>query len=202
MSEIRSYRRVFDLERRVYSVDRIRLNPGGVPVRGIAYVLVLMLVVEVAARLPGSGMALELVPWYLRDLVLPAALAAVLATVRLDGRAFHVAAWSLACALARPRRTTSLQRRSRAGSSWRPPELLFLADGSGARLRALRYAGPGAVRIQVEHRRRRPSAQPWLRRGSTVLEVHPSSASETDGHDQVIWLAAGSELVVVSERRS
>ena len=30
-SEIRSYRRVFDLERRIYSIDRLRLNPGGVP---------------------------------------------------------------------------------------------------------------------------------------------------------------------------
>ena len=37
MMEIRSYRRVFDLERRVYSVDRLRLNPSGVPVRGIVY---------------------------------------------------------------------------------------------------------------------------------------------------------------------
>ena len=35
MIEIRSYRRVFDLERRIYSIDRVRLNPGGVPVRGV-----------------------------------------------------------------------------------------------------------------------------------------------------------------------
>jgi hypothetical protein len=32
--EIRSFRRVFDLERRIYRVDRLRLNPGGIPVRG------------------------------------------------------------------------------------------------------------------------------------------------------------------------
>ncbi len=35
MMEIRSYRRVFDLERRIYQVDRLRLNPSGVPVRGV-----------------------------------------------------------------------------------------------------------------------------------------------------------------------
>ena len=39
LMEIHSYRRVFDLERRVYSVDRLRLNPSGVPVRGIVYFL-------------------------------------------------------------------------------------------------------------------------------------------------------------------
>ena len=37
--EIRSYRAVFDLERRIYRVDRLRLNPGGVPVRGVVYCL-------------------------------------------------------------------------------------------------------------------------------------------------------------------
>ena len=40
--EIRSYRRVFDLERRIYRVDRLRLNPGGVPVRGVVYFLVIL----------------------------------------------------------------------------------------------------------------------------------------------------------------
>ena len=50
MIEIRSYRRVFDLERRVYSVDRLRLNPGGVPVRGIVYLLAILAVLFALAR--------------------------------------------------------------------------------------------------------------------------------------------------------
>jgi hypothetical protein len=33
--DIRSYRAVFDLERRIYRIDRLRLNPSGVPVRGV-----------------------------------------------------------------------------------------------------------------------------------------------------------------------
>ena len=40
--EIRSYRAVFDLERRIYRIDRLRLNPAGVPVRGIVYFLALL----------------------------------------------------------------------------------------------------------------------------------------------------------------
>ncbi len=201
MSEIRSYRRVFDLERRVYSVDRIRLNPGGVPVRGIVYLVVLVLATTIAARLPVSGTALALVPWYLRELALPAVLAAALATIRLDGRAFHLAALAGARALCRPRRTTSLQRPSRTGSRWRPPELLFLPDGSDARLRALRYVGPGAVRIDAEHVRRSRTRRVRWRRGP-ILEVHPPSGSEPGEHGRVIWLEAGSELVVVPGRRS
>ena len=49
---IRSYRRVFDIERRIYRVDRIRLNPGGVPVRGVIYFLAMLLAVLVLERLP------------------------------------------------------------------------------------------------------------------------------------------------------
>ena len=57
--EIRSYRRVFDLERRIYRIDRMRLNPGGVPVRGIVYFLVLLCGALMAARLPLIGVAAE-----------------------------------------------------------------------------------------------------------------------------------------------
>ena len=49
---IRSYRRVFDLERRIYRVTRIRLNPGGIPIRGVVYLLAL---VVLAANLRTSA---------------------------------------------------------------------------------------------------------------------------------------------------
>ena len=68
--EIRSYRRVFDLERRVYSVDRLRLNPSGVPVRGVAY-FVAVLAARCLLEPPVTRAGLDLVPWYLRDLLLP-----------------------------------------------------------------------------------------------------------------------------------
>ena len=54
--EIRSYRAVFDLERRIYRVDRMRLNPAGVPVRGIVYFLALLAaIVVVRARAAAAG---------------------------------------------------------------------------------------------------------------------------------------------------
>jgi hypothetical protein len=150
--EIRSFRRVFDLERRVYSVDRFRLNPAGVPVRGILYVLVALLVAIVAVKLPLLGRPLRLLPWYLRDVGGPAAVAALLAVIRVDGRSFHLAAqagigWGLA-----PRRVAGLSMSSEAGRPWHPPELIVLPDGSDHRLRRLRFTGPGAVLVLTAHR--------------------------------------------------
>ena len=48
---------VFDLERRIYRVDRLRLNPGGVPVRGVIYLLLIILAALITARLPLLGWA-------------------------------------------------------------------------------------------------------------------------------------------------
>ncbi len=54
MIEIRSYRAVFDLERRIYRVDQLRLNPGGIPVRGVVYFLAI-LAGYVDRRRPAAG---------------------------------------------------------------------------------------------------------------------------------------------------
>jgi hypothetical protein len=173
--EIRSYRRVFDLERRIYRVDRVRLNPGGVPVRGVVYFLALLLLLVLMARLPLIGVLARVVPWYLRDLALPGLLATLMALVRIEGRSFHLAARALLrCALG-SRSLVGLDERSRgaefvSGGLWRPAPLLMLPDGSEGRLRRLRYRGPGALLIAVAHQRK-------LRRGPLValgLRAHLS----------------------------
>lgn len=206
MTDIRSYRRVFDLERRIYSVDRVRLNPGGVPVRGVVYLLGLVATMLAASRAPVLGTALALVPWYLRELAVPAALATVLAAIRVDGRTFHLAAWAVARSLARPTRSTRLLWRSRAGSRWWPPEIVFLPDGSEPELRALRYTGPGAVRVSVPHRRRsRRRGRLFSRR--PVVEIRSIAGSARRNgmgpgdRGRVLSLEAGVELLVVSDGR-
>ena len=122
--EIRSYRRVFDLERRIYRIDRLRLNPTGVPVRGIVYFLALLVTTLVLSRAPLLALIANRVPWYALDLVAPGLLAALLAVVRIDGRSFHLAAramfqfrarsggWIRPCALGR-------SARAGVGSAWR-----------------------------------------------------------------------------------
>ena len=65
MIEIRSYRAVFDLERRIYRVDQLRLNPGGIPVRGVVYFLAILAATLLASSLPlrrGGGRDAALVP--------------------------------------------------------------------------------------------------------------------------------------------
>jgi hypothetical protein len=86
--EIRSYRAVFDLERRIYRVDRLRLNPGGIPVRGVVYFLAILLTTLIAGRLPLVGEPIRALPWYLRDLALPIASATLLSVIRIEGRRF------------------------------------------------------------------------------------------------------------------
>jgi hypothetical protein len=193
--EIRSYRRVFDLERRVYSIDSMRLNPGGIPVRGIVYMLAILVSVLVVAQLPLIGLVMRTLPWYLRDLALPVASASVLSLLRVDGRTFHLTARALVLYWAAPRRLSRLQRWAPAGL-WRPGPIVFLPDGSDGRLRRVRYGGPGAVLVTCEHERvhtRALRAGSW-RRSALVLRTSGAGESLEDG--KVIVLARGGRLLV------
>ncbi len=146
MSEIRSYRSVFELERRIYRIDRVRLNPGGVPVRGVLYGLAILLALALAARIPLLGELLRALPWYVRELILPALSAGLLTLIAVDGRAFHLAVAALLRYALGPRHLSGLRACAAPAGRWRPEDLLVLPDGSDERLRRLRYTGPGAVR--------------------------------------------------------
>jgi hypothetical protein len=153
VTEIRSYRRVFDLERRIYSVDRLRLNPGGVPVRGVVYFLSILAAAMLVGRLPMLGAIAQQAPWFLRDIALPTAAAIVLTAIRIEGRVFHLAAHAVLRYWFGPRHLAGTRRCARVGERWSPEEIVMLPDGSDARLRGLVYRGPGAVLVSVEHDR-------------------------------------------------
>jgi hypothetical protein len=199
--EIRSYRRVFDLERRIYSVDRLRLNPGGVPVRGVVYFLAILSVGLIAAAVPLVGALVAELPWYTRDLALPGAGATVLSAIRLEGRTSHLAAQALLRYWTGPRRLVGTRRCAAVGELWRPQEIVMLPDGSDSRMRRLRYTGPGAVLVAVEHERRgralergpSATARPGLR---PVLTLHQPAHVRVLEQAQVISLARGARLLV------
>ena len=158
MIEIRSYRRVFDLERRIYRIDRVRLNPAGIPVRGVVYFLAILAVALIVGQFPVLSLLARSLPWYLRDLALPGLSAAILAVIRVEGRPFHLAAHALLRFGSGPRRLRGLRPcRPGAGSApgrcWHPQEILMLPDGSDSRMRRLRYTGPGALLVTVAHER-------------------------------------------------
>jgi hypothetical protein len=198
--EIRSYRRVFALERRVYRVDRLRLNPGGVPVLGVVYFLVILAGSLIAGSLPLVDELARALPWYLRDLVIPGATATVLSVIRIDGRPFHQAAHALARYRASPSQTAGACRLATTGQRWFPGEILLLPDGSDGRVRRLRYTGPGAVLVAVEHERTggifERGTTGLARRGRrlTVVVRARSGARVLDGA-QVISLERGARLL-------
>jgi hypothetical protein len=200
MIEVRSYRRVFDLERRLYRIDRLRLNPGGVPVMGVVYFLAILATCLAAGSLPVLGEPATALPWYLRDLVLPAASAAVLSVIRIEGRPFHLAAHALIRYRARPRYITGACGRASAEGRWAPEEILLLPDGSDARMRRLRYTGPGAVLVAVEHDRAgraiERGAAGLARRGRrpTVI-VRAGPGARALPRSQVILLERGVRLL-------
>lgn len=149
--EIRSYRCVFDLERRIYRIDRLRLNPAGVPVRGIVYFLALLGTVMLVEMLPFLGLFVRILPWYLRDVGGPGVCAALLTLIKVEGRPFHLAALALVRYGMGPHELSGLRPRRSADRRWRLDELVVLADGSDSRLRRMRYTGPGAVLVSAAH---------------------------------------------------
>jgi hypothetical protein len=196
MMEIHSYRAVFDLERRIYRVDRLRLNPGGVPVRGVVYALALIAVALVCGSVPPLRLAARALPWYLTDLALPIGAATLLTVIAIDGRPAHLAAQALLRHRLCARRLVGL-RPVRAGSGgapgarWSPREILILPDGSDAHMRRLRYRGPGAVVVRVAHERIELGSHPLARRR---LELRELTGAPAPHRGRVIALAEGATL--------
>jgi hypothetical protein len=195
--EIVSYRTVFDLERRIYRIDRLRLNPGGLPLRGIVYFAVIAVVALLIAKLPLIGTLARDMSWYLRDLAAPGAVAALLTIVRVEGRPFHLAVRALAFYALSPRHLAGLRPCPTPGGVWRPGELLMLPDGSDATLRRLRYTGPGAALVSVAHLRREydgGAARHLF--ASPGVTLGPLVGRRAPAHGQVIALRAGVRLRV------
>src|SRR5215218_9384706 len=108
--QIRSFRVVFDLERRLHKIDRWRIPlPYGVPVRGLVYGFAALLAVLFVARLPLAGDLLNLLPAPLRYAVLPAAVAYALTQLRIDGRPAHRALVALGRHLVGPARLVAFR---------------------------------------------------------------------------------------------
>lgn len=174
--------------------------------RGVVYFLALLGAGLLVADLPLAGALATALPWYLRDIALPGAGATLLSAIRLEGRTFHLSAQAIVRYGVGPRRLVGSCRCAGVGDRWRPAEILLLPDGSDARPRRLRYTGPGAVLVAVEHERRGRAierggsavARPGLR--STLKVIAPARARPLE-RGQVIVLGADARLRVQASER-
>src|SRR3954468_7405349 len=144
---IRSYRRVFEVDRRIYRVDRWALPvPGGVPLRAVGYFLGALLLVLALGRVPGVGD----VPAPFRLVVIPLALAVLGTQAAPDGRTAHRFAADWVRLRWRSRRQ-SLGRRvvlEDEPVAWHG-ELAVRWDGDGAELHHGVVRGPARITFAV-----------------------------------------------------
>ncbi|HEX8083342.1 MAG TPA: TcpE family conjugal transfer membrane protein [Solirubrobacteraceae bacterium] len=153
---IRSFRVVFDLERRIHKVDRIRLPlPYGLPLRSVAYAIVALAAVVAFARLPIVGALVAAVPTPVRLAVLPAVIAYALTQLRPDGRPAHWFLLAWARQRLAPARVVALApvRRRRAE---RLGDFVLAPDERDVRYRGGVIDGPAValLRLSVEPRAR------------------------------------------------
>lgn len=146
---VRSYRRVFRIERRIHRIDRFLLPvPGGLPLRGLLYFLGALVALLALGLLPGLGPVLGLVPAPLRYAVVPAGLAVLGSQAAPDGRSAHRFALAWLRYRLRPRRTVAGRPVPLEGQAVSLAATLALAaDEHGPRVRRARVRGPAVVRF-------------------------------------------------------
>jgi hypothetical protein len=183
---IRSYRRVFEVDRRIYRVDRWALPvPGGIPLRGVGYFVTTVLGIVVLGALPASGELLELLSPPLRYVVLPLLVAVLGTQVAPDGRAAHrfAADWLRLQVRARRRCADRVVALEGEAVPWHG-ELALRWDGHGTELRRGRVRGPARVTFNVPVQ---------LRDCDGRLQARPHAAAEAR---QAVVLCGGAVLEV------
>ena len=181
---IRSYRRVFEVDRRIYRVDRWALPvPGGVPLRAVGYFVATLLSVLLLGALPGTGELVTILSPPLRYVVLPLAIAILGTQAAPDGRSAHrfAADWLRYRMRSRRRSAGRVVVLEEEPVRW-DGELAVRWDGDGAQLHRGRVRGPARVtfNVPVDMRGLEVRAAPdgvsgdaVVLGGGAVLEVRP-----------------------------
>src|SRR5919202_3605657 len=144
---IRSYRRVFEVDRRIYRVDRWALPvPGGVPLRALGYFVAGLLLVLAAGSLPAVGA----ISAPIRFVVIPLMVAVLATQAAPDGRVAHRFAWDWLRLRCRARRRSAgrVVALEAEPNPW-DGELAVRWDADGAQLHRGRVRGPARVTFAV-----------------------------------------------------
>lgn len=149
---IRSYRRIFNVDRRIYKVDKYALPvPGGIELRAVVYFIAAELAILFLTVLPVIGDALGVIGWQYKFFILPLAVAVLGTRVTPDGRPAHRYVASLV--------GYSLRRHRVAGAYAAPLEdepgtfqadVWVTPDSHSADLRRARVKGPATVHFREQ----------------------------------------------------
>lgn len=196
---IRSYRRVFNVERRIYRIDKWTVPiPGGIELRAVVYFIGAELLIILVGALPLLGLPLELVGWQYKYVIAPLAVAVLGTRVTPDGRPAHRYVGSLIGYLFRRHRT--------AGAHAAPledepvpyqPGAWVTPDAQTPGLRRARVKGPATVRFRDQvvadtptgsrfQRRRRVRPNQQGRRPNKRQEITDSVAVKPDETVEII----------------
>jgi TcpE family len=159
---IRSYRRVFEVDRRIYRVDRWALPvPGGVPLRAVGYFFAALVLAILLTALPATGELVSPISAPLRFIVIPLAIAVLGSQAAPDGRAAHRFAADWVRFRMRARRRSGAQSVPLEDEPvlWHG-ELAVTWDEHGSRLAHGRVTGPARVTFNVPVKLRRLTARP------------------------------------------
>ena len=177
---IRSFRVVFELERRIHKIDRWRIPvPYGVPLRGVAYAGTALLAVLLFGRLPVARDTLAVLPPPVRFVVVPVALAYLLDQIRVDGRPAHSVAAAWVRLAVSPARLASFRPAVAPSSRALFGDVTLVGDERSARYRPARIDGPARVLLRYPATARRrgrrleieqASARPMWRAKRIVLQ--------------------------------
>jgi hypothetical protein len=144
---IRSYRRVFEVDRRIYRVDRWALPvPGGVPLRAVGYFVATLLLMLLLGQLPGVAE----ISAPIRFVVIPLAVAVLGTQAAPDGRVAHRFALDWLRLRWRSRRRSVGRALPLEGEPvlWHG-ELAVCWDADAPQLRPGRVRGPALVEFRV-----------------------------------------------------
>jgi len=161
---IRSYRLCFELERRIHQIDRWRIPvPYGIPLRGIGYAAITLLLVLVAQGVPLVGMVVGALHPAVRLVLVPVGVAYGLCQLRVDGRPAHSAGLAWLRHRIAPRRLASFRAVGTLGPSMFG-DVAVVADERSP------YYRPGVVRGPARVTLRYPAN---ARARGRTLEVTP-----------------------------
>jgi hypothetical protein len=148
---IRSYRRVFEVDRRIYRVDRWALPvPGGVPLRAVGYFVATLVLVIVMGSLPATSELVGALSEPIRFVVVPLAVAVLATQAAPDGRSAHRFAsdWLRLRLRARRRCAGRIVALENEPLAW-DGELAVRFDGADTRIHRGRVTGPARATFAV-----------------------------------------------------